>query len=579
MPQQIFIPNTSQHNVVTYQVLINGKVADPTYELLSMNITREMNRIPMVRLIFKDGDPSVRTFALSEAPDFVPGTPVAVKLGRDGTNTQVFKGIIVRHAIRAKENGHSELILDCKDEAVRMTVGRHSKYYTQQKDSDLLDTLVNSYQNLKCNMDDSKLQREDLVQHHCTDWDFTLMRAEANNMLVSVIDGTVNIAVPQTNGSPVVQVAFGSSLLEFEAMMDARTQYQKVEAQSWDYHNQQLFEADTSAISSWTEPGNIKSADLATIVSPQSYELHHSGYLTAPELQAWVTAQKQRSLLAKICGRAKITGFSGVKPGDLVTVTGVGARFNGNVFVTAVRHEVGDGIWDTHIQFGLDNRRYAELYQDISDAQAAGLRGGISGLQIGVTVKLQGDPDGQDRIQVRLPMVDNKSDGIWVRVASLDAGKDRGAFFRPEIGDEVIVGFINDDPGEGVVLGMLNSSAKPAPVSAQDSNDIKGFTTRSKMHITFDDSKSTITIDTPNKNTILLDDSGTQIKISDQNQNSITMDSSGITITSGTGNITIQASAGQVGITAGTQFSASGLTASLQGQTSASIQATTVMIN
>jgi hypothetical protein len=99
------------------------------------------------------------------------------------------------------------------------------------------------------------------------------------------------------------------------------------------------------------------------------------------------------------------------------------------------------------------------------------------------------------------------------------------------------------------------------------------------MHITFDDDKKTITIDTPAQNTILLDDTGGQIKISDQNQNSITMDASGITITSGTGNINISATAGQVSLSAGTQFSASGLTASLMGQTSATIQATTVMIN
>ena len=579
MPQQVFIPNTSKANTVSYQVLINQKVANPVYELLSLTVTRETNRVPTAKLIFKDGDPAGRTFPLSEAPDFVPGTTLAVKLGLDGTNNQVFKGIIVRHGIRLRENGQSVLIVECKDEAVRMTVGRHSRYYTNQKDSDLIDTIVNSYKNLKCNMDDSKLQREELVQHHCTDWDFMLMRAEANNMLVNIIDGTVNIAKPQTGSTPVVQVAFGTSLLEFEAEMDARTQYQKVEAQSWDFHNQQVFEADTSSNPSWKEPGNIKSADLATIVSPASYELHHSGYLQAPELQAWVEAQMQRSLLAKICGRAKCTGFAGVKPGDLVTVTGVGARFNGNVFVTAVRHEVGEGMWDTHIQFGLDNRRYAELYPDVNDSQAAGLRCGIRGLQIGVTVKLQGDPDGQDRIQVRLPMVDKNADGIWVRIASLDAGKDRGAFFRPEIGDEVIVGFINDDPGEAVVLGMLNSSAKPAPETAQDANNIKGFTTRSKMHIRFDDGNNTITIDTPNKNTIFLDDSGGQIKLSDQNQNSITMDSSGITITSGTGNVNINATAGQVSLSAGTQFSASGLTASLQGQTSASIQATTVMIN
>jgi Rhs element Vgr protein len=579
MPQELFIPNTSLHDVVSYQVLINGQVANPVYELLSLVITREVNRVPSATVVFKDGDPSSKTFDLSEQTDFVPGTPVVIKLGRDGTNDQAFKGIVVKHAIRVKEDGKSELTVVCKDEVVRMTVGRHSKYYSNEKDSELIATLVSSYPNLTCNMSDSSLQFEELVQHHCSDWDFMLMRAEANGMLVNAIDGTVNITVPQTGATPALQVAFGSSILEFEAEMDARNQWKNVEAHSWDYHNQQLFTADSSSVPGWTEAGNIKGSTLAQTINLTNFEMHHSGYLTEAELQLWTQGLMRRSALAKICGRAKCSGFGKINPGDMLTVSGVGARFNGNVFVTAVRQEVGNGMWDTHIQFGLDARRYAELYHDINDAQAAGLAGGIRGLQIGVTVKLQGDPEGQDRILVKLPMVDNNADGIWTRIASLDAGNSRGAFFRPEIGDEVIVGFINDDPRGAVVLGMLNSSAKPAPVSAQDSNDIKGFTTRSKMHITFDDGKNTITINTPKQNQILLDDTNGNIVISDQNQNSITMDSSGITISSTTGDININAAAGSVKLTAGLQFSATGTTAALNGTTSATIAATTVMIN
>jgi uncharacterized protein involved in type VI secretion and phage assembly len=189
-------------------------------------------------------------------------------------------------------------------------------------------------------------------------------------------------------------------------------------------------------------------------------------------------------------------------------------------------------MWDTHIQFGLDPDRYAFIHKDMADAPAAGLAGGVHGLQIGVVVQLQNDPDGEDRIRVRIPVIDNNDQGIWTRIASLDAGADRGAFFRPEIGDEVIVGFINDDPRDAVVLGMLNSSAKPAPLAAQDANNEKGFTTRSKMHLQFNDDTKTITIDTPAGNSIKIDEQGMTIEIKDQNSNKMTMDSSGIKLES-----------------------------------------------
>jgi uncharacterized protein involved in type VI secretion and phage assembly len=233
------------------------------------------------------------------------------------------------------------------------------------------------------------------------------------------------------------------------------------------------------------------------------------------------------------------------------------------------------------VQFGLNPKRYAELFQDIEDRSAAGLLGGIRGLQVGVTVKLEGDPAGQDRILVQLPMIQQASqtDGIWARVASLDAGKDRGAFWRPEVNDEVIVGFINEDPNNAIVLGMVNSSPKPAPWPTTSSNDIKGFTSRSKMKIFFDDGKNQITLVTPNGNQIQLDDSGQQIVLQDQNQNSIKMDSSGITLTSTTGTVNIEATAGNVQVKAGQSLSAQGLTASVTGQTSLTLSATTVSIN
>lgn len=182
------------------------------------------------------------------------------------------------------------------------------------------------------------------------------------------------------------------------------------------------------------------------------------------------------------------------------------------------------------------------MHSDMNDGLSAGLVGAIQGLQIGKVVQLQNDPEGEDRILVRIPVIDNNAQGIWTRIASLDAGKKRGAFFRPEIDDEVIVGFINDDPRDAVVLGMLNSSNKPAPITAKDANDEKGFTTRSKMHLNFNDQTKTILIDTPGGNSIKIDEQSMQIEIKDQNQNTITMGPSGIKMESPV-NIDIKAGA------------------------------------
>jgi Rhs element Vgr protein len=355
--------------------------------------------------------------------------------------------------------------------------------------------------------------------------------------------------------------------------MDAANQYKAVEATSWDYSNQQLFKSETSS-GSFKEPGNVPGADIAEAISPEKYLLHHSGHRLEQELQDWVNGTMLRSRLGKIRGRARFQGFDGVKPGDMVTIAGVGARFNGNAFVTAVKHDIGEGTWETNIQFGLDPTRYAEMHNDnMNDRQTAGLVGSIHGLQIGKTVQLQNDPDGQHRILVKLPVIDNNAQGIWTRVASLDAGDDRGAFFLPEIGDEVIGGFINDDPRDAVVLGMLHSSAKPAPINAQDANHEKGFTTRSKMHISFNDQTKTIRIDTPAGNSITLDEQGTKIEIVDQNKNKLTMEPAGIKMESPA---KIDIKAGTVlTLSAGTSLSIGGPSIAVKADASVSVEGAT----
>jgi Rhs element Vgr protein len=504
------ISNSSLHDVATFNILVDDKEVDPSYQVLSVSIVKEINRISVAKIIIRDGEAADKTFAISEKNEFVPGKKIKIKVGRDGTNSQFFKGIITRHSIKIKENGNGELQLECRDEAIKMAIGRKSRYFQQVKDNEVFDQLAKA-NNLSADPEQTTLKHKELVQHHISDWDFLLLRAEANGMLVLTDDGSVKIFKPKTNANPAMEITYGTDVYEFEAEMNASNQYKSVEACSWDYSNQQLFKSERSSVS-FTENGNISGSDIAAAISPDKYLLHHSGHRLEQELADWAEGTLMRSRLAKIRGRAKFQGFAAVKPGDMVKISGVGARFNGKAFVTAVKQDIGDGTWETNIQFGLDPTRYAEVHnEDMNDRQTAGLVGSIHGLQIGKTVQLQNDPDGQHRILVKIPVIDNNAQGIWTRVASLDAGSDRGAFFLPEIGDEVIVGFINDDPRDAVMLGMLHSSAKAAPLTGQDANNEKGFTTRSKMHISFNDQTKTIKIDTPAGNSITLDEEGTKI--------------------------------------------------------------------
>jgi uncharacterized protein involved in type VI secretion and phage assembly len=215
----------------------------------------------------------------------------------------------------------------------------------------------------------------------------------------------------------------------------------------------------------------------------------------------------------------------------MIQINGIGERFEGKLFVTGVQHSINKGTWETVLQFGLNPEWFAQT-NGIQQPLAGALLPAIQGLQIGVVTKLEGDPDGEDRIMVRLPTINTEDEGIWSRVSTLDAGENRGTFFRPEIDDEVIVGFINNDPRHAVILGMLNSSKKPAPLQAKDDNHEKGYVSRGELKVLFNDDKKTISIETPAGNKVLISEEDKAIKMEDQNGNKFTMDKDGIKLES-----------------------------------------------
>ncbi|ALP53817.1 hypothetical protein Tel_12110 [Candidatus Tenderia electrophaga] len=76
------------------------------------------------------------------------------------------------------------------------------------------------------------------------------------------------------------------------------------------------------------------------------------------------------------------------------------------------------------------------------------------------------DPEGIGRVKIRLLSFDGTDEQdaeIWARVAVPFAGHNRGAFFIPDVDDEVLVSFVNGDPRQPIVIGGLWSGSADVP--------------------------------------------------------------------------------------------------------------------
>ena len=539
------IPRESTSDTVTFKLLSEQQDISNDYQVMSFVITREVNRIPTARLVLRDGSASEETFEASSGEDLIPGKEIEIALGHDSRDQRAFRGIIVKQSIKVGRDGNPVLMLDCKDTAVKLTVGRHNRHFIDTSDSDAITQILGD-NGLSGTVESSGFQHPSIVQHYATDWDFMVSRAEINGYITLADSGELKVKPPTSSGASQITFTFGANLLEFEAEMDARLQYAAVKASAWSYANQALVEAE-AAEPAVSDVGNLSGKKLAEVIGLPTWELRHGGDLAPQELQAWDDAQLLKSRLSKIQGRVKTTGYADATPDVLVELRGMGTRFNGQAYVSGIRHEMINGAWFTLLQLGLPPSWFYKE-DDIVEKTASGVLPGVNGLQIGVVEQIEDDPNGEHRIRVKVPTVDGEAQGIWARVATLDAGDTRGSFFRPEVNDEVVLGFLNDDPRHPVVLGMLHSSAKPAPLTATADNFQKGIFTRSGMTLLFDDKQPRITLETPGGNKIVISDEDKGIVLSDQNQNSITLNDSGISLKSpkditldATGKLTLKA--------------------------------------
>nr|WP_264475075.1 phage baseplate assembly protein V [Salinirubrum litoreum] len=146
------------------------------------------------------------------------------------------------------------------------------------------------------------------------------------------------------------------------------------------------------------------------------------------------------------------------------------------------------------------------------------------------------DPEGMGRVKLRIPRREGDDESDWARIAVPMAGGDRGTYFLPEVGDEVLVAFDASDPGEPYVVGALWNGEDAPPAANEGSNDVRLIKSRSGHEIELDDaSDGGLRIETAGGHTVVLDDGGGTVTVEDGNgTNSVTFESGGLTLSSST---------------------------------------------
>lgn len=520
-------------SVITATILSEGSKTDANLGVSHIDIYKEVNRIPTAQITIPDGDMTTRRFEWSHDNTFAHGNEIEIKLRYEGQtkDVSVFKGLVVNQNVELGD-GYSHLTVEMRDKSFKMCGKRHSKIYKDKKDSDIFKDLIQANGLKAGKIDDTKDKHPEIVQYDCTDWDFMLMRAEVNGLLVHIKAGEISLTHTE-GGNAKHEFEFGMSpIYGFEMSADFSSQKGSFKTMAWDIKNQKMTPPEEGTAKAPAQ-GNLNINDLASKAGAKEEILSTSGWRPSNELKTWAKSRAARNRLALFRGWIAVEGRGDFHLLDTLSIKGISNKFNGKNLITGVRHQIGGGLWRSELQFGLADEPFVRTFPNSESLPASGLLSAIQGLHIGIVDKFEKDPDGQFRVRVRIPSLKSDEQSVWARQIRPDAGKERGIVFYPEVGDEVVLGFLNGDPREAILIGSLHNSKNVLPKDIKqlaEKNFHKGIFTKTNLQIAFDDEKKSITIKTPAGKKIILDDDAKSIRIEDEHKNQIIMNDKGITL-------------------------------------------------
>lgn len=426
---------------MAHEILIDGTPVE-TGPLRQLTIERGWSAADRLELEFDGDEPRLPTASVGS----VVKVSVSDPLAPSASLVSVFDGEVVAHTVRWRAGEH-RVVVEAFDRRHKLTRRIEAETHVDVKLGDIVSKIAGAH-GLSANVPStlSKTKFDFLI---VADTDFAVLQgiARRTGSVWTVEDGTITFRRLIDDRGPTVQLG-SERLVDFDLRYTPVERPQSVEVRSWDQKQAQTIVGTGRATGVGGTPSQLSNSTLST----DAAKVWRSGAVDVSDANEIAQALARRMRASEIHARGTTPVNPNIAPGVALEISGVSPTVNGTYIVESVVHRMGGPFQSAITEFRIGGP--SDSLGDVLAQPDHGLGQAPPGVTIGIVTHTQ-DPEGLGRVRLKLPLLSDKVQTGWVRVAAIGSGARRGVMFVPEVKDEVLVVFEHGDLNRPYVIGSV----------------------------------------------------------------------------------------------------------------------------
>ncbi|MEO8519789.1 MAG: hypothetical protein ABI603_00415 [Acidobacteriota bacterium] len=283
------------------------------------------------------------------------GTEVEVCMGYGDARTTptMAKGLITEITTNFPDAAPPELTVSGYDSGFPLTIGKNSRTWTKQRDSDAVHEIA-SFNNLDAVVETTDEKLPQIEQNQESDWEFLKKLADRNHFELYVDERkTLHFAHPNDKATAIVKLKYGEGLLSFKPEANLAGQVSQVEVYGWDPKTKKPIVGRAAAGEESGLSGKSAGQRLNAFVRDPSKKPTlrlRQPVFTQSEADSRAKAALNERAKQFLTGEGETIGLPEIRPDRNVELANLGAPFSKTYYIQQATHKIDSSGYRTRFK-------------------------------------------------------------------------------------------------------------------------------------------------------------------------------------------------------------------------------------